>query len=182
MKNLTLGLLFLLSSSLLFGQVSDEMEFANQTLETRGEFYFTFTYDSKDQVIELLEFLSIDKVVGTTVYAYANTETFEIFKNYNIDFERVHDYYNTSKALTMATTVAQMSNWDRYPTHAVYVQMMNDFVTNYPDICTLEIIGQSENGVDLICIKISDNVNTDEDEPEFFWTHTMHGDEVVAYI
>ena len=182
MKNLTLILLFLLSTTLLFGQISDEMQFANQTLEDRGEFYFTFTYESKAQVLELSEFLSIDKIAGTTVYAYANPETFELFKNYNIPFERVHDYYSTSKALTMATTVAQMANWDRYPTHTVYVQMMNDFVTNYPDICTLETIGQSENGVDLICIKISDNVNTDEDEPEFFWTHTMHGDEIVAYI
>ncbi|MDD4150152.1 MAG: M14 family metallopeptidase, partial [Bacteroidales bacterium] len=182
MRNFTLALLFLLSSSFLFGQLSDEMEFAYQTLETRGEFYFTFTYESKDQVTEFSQFLSIDNVVGTTVYAYANAATFETFKNYDIPFERVHDYYNTSKALTMATTVAQMVNWDRYPTHAVYEQMMQDFVDDYPTMARLETIGTSVEGWPILCLVISDNVNTDEDEPEYWWSSSMHGDETTGII
>ncbi len=158
------------------------MQFANQKLQERGEFYFTFTYESKDQVLELSQFLSIDNVQGTTVYAYANVNTFETFKQYHIPFTPVYEYYNTSKALTMATTTAEMAGWDRYPTHAVYLQMLDDFVANYPNLCRLETIGFSENGVPIKCLVISDNVSTDEDEPEFWWSGTMHGDETTGYV
>ncbi|MGM0651011.1 MAG: M14 family zinc carboxypeptidase, partial [Bacteroidota bacterium] len=159
------------------------LEFAQQTLEDRGEFYFTFSCDDPQVIQELNEVLSFDKRVGSTFYAYALDEaSWEAFLSYDLKFQPVESYYDQTKALTMATTVDQMSNWDRYPTHDVYVQMMNDFVTDYPDLCALETIGQSVNGVNLIAVRISDNVNTDEDEPEFFWTNTMHGDELAGYV
>ena len=34
----------------------------------------------------------------------------------------------------MATTVAQMQNWDRYPTYGVYEQMMNAYQTSYSNL------------------------------------------------
>jgi PKD repeat protein len=158
------------------------LDFAYQTLEERGEIYFQFDCSSPQIIHELNDVLSIDGRDGTTYYAYANESGFEEFLSYDLLFQPVESYYDKTKALTMATTVAEMANWDRYPTHDVYVQMMNDFVTDYPDLCALETIGQSVNGVDLIALRISDNVDTDEDEPEYFWTNTMHGDELAGYV
>ncbi len=174
--------IFILASfSWLYAQ--SNLDFAYQTLEERGEFYFQFECSSPEVINELNDILSIDGRDGTTFYAYAGDESaFEQFLSYDLIFQPVESYYDKSKALTMATTVAQMDNWDRYPTHDVYEQMMSDFATNYPDICTLETIGQSVNGKNLLAVRISDNVNTDEDEPEYFWSNTMHGDELTSYV
>ena len=75
-----------------------------------------------------------------------------------------------------------MANWDRYPTYGVYIQMMQDFAANYPNICRLETIGDSQNGRLIQVLKISDNPDDVEDEPEFFYTGQMHGDELVGSI
>lgn len=53
----------------------------------------------------------------------------------------------------MATTVAQMSDWDRYPTHDVYVEMMQAYEDDYPNICNLDTIGYSENGYPLLVVR-----------------------------
>ncbi len=86
------------------------------------------------------------------------------------------------KALTMATSISEMSSWDRYPTFDVYNQMMLNFQTDFPQICKIDTIGFSEEGRVVLCAKISDNINTDENEPEVFLTGQMHGDELVTYI
>jgi PKD repeat protein len=176
-----LPIVFLLSVNFGFAQNQTTLEFANQKLEERGEFFFHFNCEDTEILQELNQLLWIDKVDGSTIYAYATTATFPQFLTYGIKFSPVESYYDTSKALTMATTTAQMANWDRYPTHAVYLQMLDDFATNYPDLCEVEIIGYSENGVPIKTLIISDNVGTDEDEPEFWWSGTMHGDELAGY-
>jgi PKD repeat protein/murein tripeptide amidase MpaA len=183
MRNFTLGLFFTFISGLAFGQVlSPEMEFAQEKLNQREEFYFTFKCENHDLVREISRQLSIDKVQGNTVFAYANPQEFAEFLEYNLNFEPVYDYYNSPKALTMATTVAQMASWDRYPTHAVYLQMLDNFVTNYPALCKVETIGTSVDGYTMKCLVISDNIANDEDEPEFWWSGTMHGDETTGFI
>ena len=121
-------------------------DFAMQKLNEREEFYFTFNCSNRDLVRELSRVLSIDKVQGSTVFAYANPQEFEVFLTYNLSFTPVYEYYNSSKATTMATTVAQMASWDRYPTHAVYLQMLDNFVATYPSLCKLQTIGTSVNG------------------------------------
>ncbi|HRW22365.1 MAG TPA: hypothetical protein P5509_10355, partial [Bacteroidales bacterium] len=138
-----LSLMFLVTILSSQVQFNSDIEFAHEILDNREEFYFYFEIDNISDIIELSSILSIDKKDGNIVYAYATPEQFEEFLTYNLEFNPVEDYYNPAKAITMATTVAQMANWDRYPTHAVYVQMMNDFVTNYPDLCELEVIVQS---------------------------------------
>jgi len=182
MKNFTLFLISVFFSTFIFAQtISPELEFAQQKLEERGEFYFTFPVAENEIMLALNRQISIDGFKDGLVYAYANQNEFETFLEYGIEFSPVYDYYNPSKALTMATTVAQMANWDRYPTHAVYLQMMQNFATDYPDLCQYVQYGYSENGVPIVGVIISDNIETDEDEPEFWWSGTMHGDELVCY-
>ncbi len=161
----------------------ENLQYAKQKLNERGEFYFTFqVLDNNETMKELSKNLSIDGFENGLVYAYANVEEFEKFLTYGIDFTPVYDYYNSTKALSMAYTVDEMANWDKYPTHEVYLQMMQNFQTNYPDLCRYEVYGTSENGVPIVGVVISDNINENEDEPEFWWTASMHGDELVCYV
>ncbi|MDA0176940.1 M14 family zinc carboxypeptidase [Mesoflavibacter profundi] len=58
---------------------------------------------------------------------------------------------------------------------------MQYFANTYPNLCTLQSIGTTVSGRELWVLKISDNVNTNEEEPEFFYTSTMHGDELAGF-
>lgn len=117
MKKFIFTLFAFLSCLWIFAQVSSpELDYAHNKLNERGEFYFKFKCNDIELVNELSSKLSIDNFKNGFVYAYANQTEFETFLTYNLSFEPVYDYYETPKALTMATTVAQMANWDRYPT------------------------------------------------------------------
>jgi translation initiation factor 2 beta subunit (eIF-2beta)/eIF-5 len=59
---------------------------------------------------------------------------------------------------------------------------VQNFEIDYPDICKLDTIGFSVEGRAILVLKISDNVNVDEPEPEVFLTGQMHGDELVSYM
>ena len=50
----------------------------------------------------------------------------------------------------------------------------------YPDITRLETYGKTDKGLPLYVLKISDNVDTDEDEPELMITSATHGDELIT--
>jgi len=56
--------------------------------------------------------------------------------------------------------------------------LQDSLVTNFPNICKKVVIGTSVSGYDLVALKFSDNVNTDESEPEILLTACIHGDEM----
>lgn len=85
------------------------------------------------------------------------------------------------KSLTMATTLDEMYRWDRYPTYEVYVEMMNHFVEAYPALCRLDTIGTSLRGRLILCLAITGTAETDIYRPEFFYSSTMHGDEITGF-
>ena len=50
----------------------------------------------------------------------------------------------------------------------------------YPTIAKLEIYGTTTSGHNLYVLKVSDNVQQDEDEPELLITSATHGDEIIT--
>ncbi|MCF6365095.1 MAG: carboxypeptidase regulatory-like domain-containing protein [Bacteroidales bacterium] len=145
------------------------------------EYIFKFKVSSKEELKVLTEVISIDNYKNGEVTAYANPKQFEKFKSLGYKYE-ILPHPSQGKVINMATTVAEMANWDRYPTYDVYVQMMQDFQTNFPALCDLDTIGYSQNGRLVLVLKISDNVATHEQEPEFFYTSSMHGDEITGFV
>lgn len=140
----------------------------------------SFEVMNKSEISKLPNYLSIDNVVGNEVTAYISEDNLQEFTKLGYNFTEVKN--SQPKVLNMATTTAQMANWDRYPTYDVYVQMMQDFATDYPNICKLDTIGVSQNGHLILVVRITDNVNSNETEPEFFYTSTMHGDETTGFV
>lgn len=146
------------------------------------EYYIKFSERSKDVINTVVtRTVSIDKLEGTTVYAYANSKELEKIKALGYNVEMLDHPSSHAKALNMATTIAQMATWDRYPTYEVYRAMMKKWEQDYPALCKLDSIGTTVQGRKLYVLKISDNVLVDEAEPEFFYTSTMHGDETTGY-
>ncbi|NRA92295.1 MAG: zinc carboxypeptidase, partial [Psychroserpens sp.] len=185
MRKITFLCVFFLCGILSnFAQISN-LEKAQQYIENRGEVCFVFTATSEQQVQEISEFLSIGHNVNhetLEIEAFANEDSFAQFLTYGLPFV-VNDSSNVFPELTssLEETQAWDVDWNAYPTYTEYVAKMNYFATTYPNLCTLESIGNSVNGRQLLMLKISDNVNTNETEPEFMYTSSMHGDELAGF-
>jgi hypothetical protein len=65
----------------------------------------------------------------------------------------------------------------RYHNHAEMTAEINQRLQQYPNIMSRRVIGKSYQGRDIVAIKISDNVATDENEPEVLFTHHQHARE-----
>ncbi|NBL64462.1 hypothetical protein GV828_04515 [Flavobacterium sp. NST-5] len=189
--NRTIPLLVLLcvfAMSTTFAQVKNQTprERANYYLQEKGEVVFQFKATSQNQFKELARFLSIShKVVDPVllrVEAYANKDQFEKFLTYGLPFE-VNDADNVFEAdeYTTFATAAWDDTWNAYPRYSQYVAKMQYWASAYPNLCKLEEIGTTIRGRKLLVLKISDNAQTHETEPEFLYTSSMHGDEITGY-
>jgi hypothetical protein len=67
-----------------------------------------------------------------------------------------------------------------YPSYTQWVTRVRAAVEKAPSIAKMFSIGKSHQGRDLWVVKISDNVNVDEVEPEFKYISSMHGDEITG--
>ena len=74
------------------------------------------------------------------------------------------------------------NEWDFYPTYEAYLDLLNQFEQNYPDLCDVFSIGTTVQGRQLMVAKISANVNVQENEPRFLYTSSIHGDELTGYV
>ncbi|WP_031508325.1 M14 family metallopeptidase [Streptomyces megasporus] len=64
-----------------------------------------------------------------------------------------------------------------YHNHAEMTAAIDGYARKYPDIISKRVIGKSYQGRDIVAVKISDNVRTDENEPEVLLTHHQHARE-----
>jgi hypothetical protein len=86
------------------------------------------------------------------------------------------------KGLISAESMTKAFQWNTYPTYSQYDSIMQSFAENYPLLCHLDTIGRSINGKLVLALKISDNPDVDEAEPEVFYTSSIHGDEIGGFI
>jgi hypothetical protein len=82
----------------------------------------------------------------------------------------------------MALDLTEALTFQKYPTYEQYTEMMRNFAKDYPEICLLDTFGYSVEGRLLLALKISDQVEQEEAEADFFYTSTMHGDELVGFV
>jgi hypothetical protein len=145
------------------------------------EVYFSFDCKSIDLIRELTNLISIDNVEGTKVFAYANEKEYNNFLSYNIP----HTVLTKPGELIipeMSDKIDEITDWNVYPTYDAYVNMMTQYAANYPSICKLIDAGNTVQGRKILLVKISDNVNVREAEPQLLYTSTIHGDETTGYV
>ncbi len=158
--------------------------FAAVTAEAANQHYFRFQIKDRKELKALDKVITIDRCApwdGHTIYAYANDQQFAAFQAIGISYEALTNP-GELHAVRMTNSAREAMVWDSYPTFSAYKQMMVDFATNYPGLCELDTIGYTTQGRELLVAKISDNVATEENEPEVFYTSSMHGDETTGYI
>jgi PKD repeat protein len=182
MKKLILLICLFSTFAVLSAQtIADQNKNALQELNRRGEVYFSFQFTDNSQVSELTRIISISKVSGNTIYAYANLKEFTEFISYGYDYE-VLTAPSELFPVQMTDNPKQVLTWNYYPTYPAYEAIMQQFVTDHPDICKLVTISTLASGRKILAVRISDNVNIQENEPEFLYTSSIHGDETTGYI
>ncbi len=67
-----------------------------------------------------------------------------------------------------------------YHTFAEAVVVLEDFAANYPALARLDTIGYSYEGRPILSLKVSDNVEIDEDEPEAMINGMIHAREPIG--
>lgn len=69
-----------------------------------------------------------------------------------------------------------------YPDYDDITTIVNSAAANYPDIVRLESLGASVQGREIWALRITDQPDEEEDEPEFAYISTIHGDERIGTI
>jgi Zinc carboxypeptidase/Carboxypeptidase regulatory-like domain/Dockerin type I domain len=151
------------------------------SMQAAVEYYLEINLAAKPDIEKLSRLVSIHKLEAGKLYAYANEQ--ELSKlgesGYSYMFlPHPSDGFETK----MAGSRDQMRNWDSYPTYDAYIEIMEGFATDYPDICEVYSIGLSGEGRELLVAHIGDDLGIDDNEPEFFYMGQMHGNELVTSI
>jgi len=84
--------------------------------------------------------------------------------------------------IVIADLAAYYKNfWDtraEYHTYEEIITLADSLEDNFPDICKKYLFGASMQGRQLAALKISDNVDNDENEAEIMFDGGIHGDEI----
>jgi len=138
-------------------------------------------FSSSEELSSLVEMgLDIDAVHKGYLTAYLSPQEFDLVKSKGFEIVRIPDYAKLMADSLWEATKDSKNPMDAYHTYEELTAELDSIATNHPDICHLESIGLSVQGRQLWFMKISDNVNQEEDEPEFKYISTMHGDEPVG--
>ena len=185
MKKIFLTILLILTAFLVFPQKSTIQE-AKQWFKNRNEIYFSFSLDDKldaEKLEYLSRIISIDQIENYTVTAYANPNSFSHFMELGLDFQILTPPSMLHQPRMLEGKEALNSDeWDYYPTYMAYIDLMNQFATDYPDLCEVVNIKTLSSTREILFIHINDNLDSDEGEPQFMYTSSIHGDELTGYI
>jgi len=170
-------LIFLALPVLMLAQTTDLVEL----YKNRPEIYFSLDVEDPAEVKKLITLISIDGFTEAGITAYANVKQFEQLKNrgYRPKLLMPPSLIETVK-MTDHIDGRELLEWDAYPTYNAYVQMMQDFESDYPDNCEVFNFGTLNSGRELLMARI--NNGSAAGKPKFLYTAAMHGDETAGYV
>jgi hypothetical protein len=173
-------LLLVVCSTECFPQSNNNDDQLRRIVEEYGQADVAIPYSNHKNLEFLSRNVSIGNVRDKIIYVSLSPLTVEWFIaqkfSYNIVARR------SVKSSESASDVKEAMAWDTWPTYLQYDSIMRSFVTLYPSLCRIDTIGTSNYGKLILALKISDRVSFDEDEPEVFYSSTIHGDEPSGFV
>lgn len=176
MKTKFLLVLFLIVSLGMSAQESD----LNALMQERNEYYFTFNLNGEDDLSAIAQTISVDRVDGNVVTAYANNMQFAKFQKMGYEVTLQTPPSMMVEAVMWDGNSRAEYDWDTYPTYEGYVSIMNEFATDHPDMCEIIDLGTLASGRKILVAHIN-NGETDG-KPKFFYSSTIHGDETTGWM
>ncbi len=162
-----------------FGLTAQENKL-NRLMQDRNEYYFTFELNGNDNLPQIAHMISVDRVDGNVVTAYANNKEFAEFQKLGYEIT-----LQTPPSMLEEHVMWDGSNraeydWDQYPTYSAYENMMYAFQTNHPDKCEIIELGTLPSNRKILIAHI--NNGTTAGKPKFLYTSTIHGDETTGWM
>lgn len=180
-RHLSILLLFiLLWSASAYPQAIRKDDRLRKIIQEYGQADISIQYTDRNETDYLSRHLSVYSLRNKQLFITLSPGDIEWFLDQKIDYQIIET--DSSKGLVTANDVNQAMEWDTYPTYTQYDSIMRKFTTLYPALCKLDTIGFSVNNKLVLALKISDNVRTEENEPQVFYTSSMHGDETGGYV
>jgi len=155
-------------------------ELLRETIRKYGQVRITIPFPGSKQVNELSQNVSVSSLRNKTVEVVLSPLTVDWFISQNFKYTVLEA--PDAKSIITASDIKQAMEWESYPSYTQYDSIMQSFAGLYPGLCNLDTIGTSIYGKLILVLKISDNAGVDEDEPETFYTSSMHGDETGGFI
>ena len=152
----------------------------NKLMQQRNEYYFTFNLNGNDDLNAIAHTISVDRVDGNTVIAYANNDEFNKFQKLGYDVTLLTPPSMAEKVAMWNASNRAEYDWDSYPTYQAYEDMMFQFGTDHPDKCEIITLGTLPSNRKIMVAHI--NNGTSEGKPKFLYTSTIHGDETTGWI
>ena len=151
-----------------------------QLMQQRNEYYFTFTLNGNDDLKTIAHTISVDRIDGNTVVAYANNKAFSDFTQLGYEVTLLTPPSMQEKVEMWDGSNRAAYDWDSYPTYQAYEDMMFQFATDHPDKCEIITLGTLPSGRKIMIAHL--NNGTGEGKPKFLYTSTIHGDETTGWI
>lgn len=176
MKKRFLFVILLLVSVCVSAQEKD----LDAMMQQRNEYYFSFKLNADDDLSKIASTISVDKVDGDVVVAYANNLNFMEFNKLGHDITLLTPPSLVEEHRMFDGNSRATYEWDSYPTYEAYEEMMFDFAQNHPDKCEIITLGTLSSNRKILVAHINNGVS--DGKPKFLYTSTIHGDETTGYI
>ena len=111
---------------------------------------------------------NIDNVRGNVVTIYATQEEVQQLRDAGYAVVEIERQPNPAKVL------------GAYHSYTTLTLDLQSYASAHSGICRLSSAGTSYQGLEIHALLITDNPDVQEDEPEFVYISTMHGDEPVG--
>jgi subtilisin-like proprotein convertase family protein len=139
------------------------------------------TLDSPGQIDGLVKMdLDIARIIGDVVTVYVDDDQLALLEERGFNIRRIPYRAKLFADSLWRATKGTDNPMAAYHTYEELTADLDSIASAHPTLCRLDSIGASVQGRALWFMKISDNVNLEEDEPEFKYISTMHGDEPVG--
>lgn len=112
---------------------------------------------------------------GSVIVDHVSSEGFELYGSKGLSA-----YLDQKGILYFDTKSFRNKMLEDFPSYNDMVKKLQAAVARLPGKMKMFSIGKSVKGKDLWVVKISDNVDADETEPEFKYISSMHGDEITG--
>ena len=179
MKKKLVILIFTLATVLAAAQEGN-IQLLSEEISTYGQAQIRFKNPGKKELAVISGKISVYSANRDYAWAVISEAMLDYMSAFPYKYSLVKKY--ASKAVLSALSVEEAMNWTSYPTWPQYDSIMHKLASDFPSICLIDTIGESINGKYVLALKISDNVDTDEAEPEVFYSSTIHGDELAGYV
>ena len=147
--------------------------------------------DTSKEVIHRLQDLGVDldhvqQKKGEFIQFAIPENIASLLSEDGIEFIVIHDdleSFYASRLYNISSRNFDYGSMGGYYTHDEVVEHLVELSEDYPNVVSeLQFLGESYEGRPIYAVKLSDNPNIDEDEPEVLYTGLHHAREPMSYM